>query len=131
MVPAAASEILSYFSQLEQETDREVLYGLAKKVTGRYPEDFRQDTIQEFETAIQEFCRELNESEMAPKGTCHFSYTDKQGNHMEKFFDEVETDSVMEFAQAAVEEAISEFGDSLEKNQKVKILLDLLQQELE
>ena len=50
---------------------------------------------------------------------------------MEKFFDEVETDSVMEFAQAAVEEAISEFGDSLEKNQKVKILLDLLQQELE
>ncbi|MDD7349633.1 MAG: hypothetical protein PUG66_07320 [Clostridiales bacterium] len=131
LLTAAASEILSYFSQLEQETDREVLYGLAKIVTGRYPEDFRQDTIQGFEIAIQEFCRELNESEMASKGTCHFSYTDKQGNHMEKFFDEVETDSVMEFAQAAVEEAISEFGDSLEKNQKVKILLDLLQQELE
>ena len=37
----------------------------------------------------------------------------------------------MVFAQAAVEDAISEFGESLEKEQKVKILLELLQQELE
>lgn len=50
---------------------------------------------------------------------------------MDKYLKAVETDSVMVFAKAAVEEAISEFGDSLEKEQKAKILLDLLQQELE
>ena len=110
-----------------------MIAGLAKQITGRYPEDFRQDTVQEYKKALQNICKELENAaeQTAPEEACHLIFTDPQGIQMDKYLKAVETDSVMVFAKAAVEEAISEFGDSLEKEQKAKILLDLLQQELE
>lgn len=133
VLSTTAASLLDYMMSLTDETEQEVVSGLAKQITGRYPEDFRQDTVQEFEKALQTTCQELENASKQTEtaGACHLTYTDPQGMQMDKYFNEVETDSVMVFAQAAVEEAISEFGDSLEKEQKVKILLELLQQELE
>ena len=78
-------------------------------------------------------CKELEKSSNTSEAedACHLTFVNSQGEQLDKYFKDVETDSVMVFAQAAVEDAISEFGDSLEKEQRVKILLDLLQQELE
>ena len=133
VLTAAASSLLDYMMSLTSESEDEVISGLAKQITGRYPEDFRQDTVQEYEKALQNICKELENTagQTETEDACHLTYTDPQGRRLDKYFKEVETDSVMVFAQAAVEDAISEFGESLEKEQKVKILLDLLQQELE
>ena len=89
--------------------------------------------MQEYEQALQNICKELEKSSNTSEAddTCHLTFVNSQGEQLDKYFKDVETDSVMVFAQAAVEDAISEFGDSLEKEQRVKILLDLLQQELE
>lgn len=133
VLTAAASSLLDYMMSLTSESEGEVISGLAKQITGRYPEDFRQNTVQEYGKALQNICKELeNTAGQTETGdACHLTYTDPQGRRLDKYFKEVETDSVMVFAQAAVEDAISEFGESLEKEQKVKILLELLQQELE
>lgn len=133
VLSASAASLLEYMLSLSEESEEEVIAGLAKQITGRYPEDFRQDTVQEYKKALQNICKELENAaeQTAPEEACHLIYTDPQGIQMDKYLKAVETDSVMVFAKAAVEEAISEFGDSLEKEQKAKILLDLLQQELE
>ena len=127
------SMLLQYMKSLSGETEEEVISGLAKQITGRYPEDFRQDTVQEYEQALQNICKELEKTSNTSEAedACHLTFVNSQGEQLDKYFKDVETDSVMVFAQAAVEDAISEFGDSLEKEQRVKILLDLLQQELE
>ena len=133
VLSASAASLLEYMLSLSEESEEEVIAGIAKQITGRYPEDFRQDTVQEYKKALQNICKELENAaeQTAPEEDCHLIYTDPQGIQMDKYLKAVETDSVMVFAKAAVEEAISEFGDSLEKEQKAKILLDLLQQELE
>mgnify|MGYP007121316889 CR=1 FL=1 len=121
-----------------------MIAGIAKQITGRYPEDFRQDTVQEYKKALQNICKELENAaeQTAPEEACHLIYTDPQGIQMDKYLKAVETDSVME-QQEKTEQALSakkikemkkaekRKQKEAKKEQKAKILLDLLQQELE
>ena len=50
---------------------------------------------------------------------------------IEKFFDEVEDDSTSYFFKNAIDEAMEEFGDTLELNQKISVLMKAIENLIE
>ena len=81
-----------------------MIAGIAKQITGRYPEDFRQDTVQEYKKALQNICKELENAAGADStgrslSVC-YSHTDPQGIQIDKYLKAVETDSVMAYCQS-------------------------------
>lgn len=49
------------------------------------------------------------------------------GNKIERFYETDDDDSTSYFLQNAIEEALEEFGDTLELNQKVSVLAKALE----
>lgn len=54
-------------------------------------------------------------------------YIENGGNKVERFYETDDDDSTSYFLQNAIEEALEEFGDTLELNQKVSVLAKALE----
>ena len=54
-------------------------------------------------------------------------YIENGGNKIERFYETDDDDSTSYFLQNAIEEALEEFGDTLELNQKVSVLAKALE----
>ena len=54
-------------------------------------------------------------------------YIENCGNKIERFYETDDDDSTSYFLQNAIEEALEEFGDTLELNQKVSVLAKALE----
>ena len=55
-----------------------------------------------------------------------FILQDAEGNEVMKYFDAEITDSTSIYLQNMIEEALDDFGDTLEMNQKVAVLVQAI-----
>lgn len=96
---------------------------------GIYINDWKEDSFEQFMDelvrvkASVEAVKENNESGSGENRI----YIENGGNKVERFYETDDDDSTSYFLQNAIEEALEEFGDTLELNQKVSVLAKALE----
>lgn len=134
-VPGKKEKIFAdYLQKLDTNDEQEIVSVLSKRVEDVYVEDWNDATRQQF----LEDLRQIRQSiEMAKESS------DQQGKQQEiflktadgaeihKFYEADTKDSTSEFLKNMIEEALDNFGESLETNQKVAVLAETLEKLLQ
>jgi len=122
--------VLEYLSNLNTYDESVIVNRLSKIVLDLYVEDWKDTSLEKFIAEVNKIKEEveaLKESVSEEDGLNRILFTDSEGNLVEKFYEADSDDSVSYFLQNAIEEAMEEFGDSLEMNQKVAVLINTLE----
>ena len=94
---------------------------MCKIISGIYINDWKNDSFEQFMDELArvkasvEAVKENNESGSGENRI----YIENGGNKIERFYETDDDDSTSYFLQNAIEEALEEFGDTLELNQKM------------
>ncbi len=129
ILSTSSERVLGFASDLPSRNEESIINELAKILTGLYVSDWREESIVAFEKQLQEVVKEVaQERKESVEGKRHLSFTGTDGAIVEKYLEQTETDSVYEFMTAALHDAIDEFGDSLQKEQKIAACLEVLEQ---
>ena len=120
---------MTYIGQLKTNDELEIVSRVCKIISGIYINDWKNDSFEQFMDelvrvkASVEAVKENNESGSGENRI----YIENGGNKVERFYETDDDDSTSYFLQNAIEEALEEFGDTLELNQKVSVLAKALE----
>ena len=120
---------MTYIGQLKTNDELEIVSRVCKIISGIYINDWKNDSFEQFMDelvrvkASVEAVKENNESGSGDNRI----YIENGGNKVERFYETDDDDSTSYFLQNAIEEALEEFGDTLELNQKVSVLAKALE----
>lgn len=121
--------VMNCLQQLHTHDECEIIKKLSKAVIDIHIEDWNDRSLdqylKEFEK-IREQAKNMQGSK-EEENRAKISFTDSQGELIEKYYDAQEEDSTSYFLSNAIEEAMEEFGDTLETNQKVSVLIQALE----
>lgn len=108
----------------------EIVTMLSKAVYGIYIEDWNDDSKEKFLTELKTIKNQLEQvtGEKNENGKNMFHFIDSEGNEVEKFYEPDTDDSVSYFLKNAIDDALEEFGDSLETNQKLAVLVQTIEE---
>lgn len=120
---------MTYIGQLKTNDELEIVSRVCKIISGIYINDWKNDSFEQFMDELArvkasvEAVKENNESGSGENRI----YIENGGNKIERFYETDDDDSTSYFLQNAIEEALEEFGDTLELNQKVSVLAKALE----
>ncbi|MGN0483091.1 MAG: hypothetical protein ACI4HI_06035 [Lachnospiraceae bacterium] len=122
-----ATRLVQCLENLQTNDEHESIKRLSKAVLDLYPEDWKDISGRQFLAQFKQIKTQLEHIQKAEAvGQKHISFTGEDGKQIEKYYDAQE-DSTSEFLSNAIEEALDEFGDTLEINQKVSVLVQALE----
>jgi hypothetical protein len=124
------SQMMNYLSELTTYDNKLVASDLSKILIDLYIEDWRDDSLDMFIEALTEAINTVDnigsESD-SNLGEYTFMIKDSSGDIIERNYDFAD-DSTSYFLKNAIESALDDFGDSLETNQKVAVLVQTIEQ---
>lgn len=121
------TRLLQCLNQMKTNDEHEIVKKLSKAVLDLYPEDWKDSSKEAFLSQLLNIKGQLEEEQKVETvGKKHISFTGADGEQIEKYYDTLE-DSTSEFLSNAIEDALEEFGDTLEINQKVSVLVQALE----
>jgi hypothetical protein len=121
---------MTYIEKLTTNDEDEIVSRLCKIITGIYINDWKNDSYERFVeelTYVKNTIQSIKESEQSTEGENKISIKTGE-NTIERFFEPDSDDSTSYFLQNAIEDALEEFGDTLELNQKVSVLVKALEE---
>ena len=124
------NNLMSYLGELKTSDDRAIVQKMSKIVLDIYSEDWTDDSLGDLVTALNETKCEIEKQSDERKdsiGTNTIRFTGSDGAEIDRTFNTEKNDSTSYFLMNAIESAINEFGDSLETNQKVSVLVQTLE----
>ena len=122
---------MNYISELDLYDDLQIASDLSKIMIDLYIEDWKDSSLNEFAKNFGEVIDSINnisDDKDSSVGQYTFSFKDSNGEIVERNYDFTEDDSTSYFLKNAIESALDDFGDSLETNQKVAILVKTIEQ---
>ncbi|TJX38493.1 hypothetical protein E8P77_33315, partial [Soehngenia saccharolytica] len=122
-------KFMSYLDQLATNDEEEIVRKLSRIVTDMYVEDWNDTSIVQFQEELHQIRIEIENIQDASAATdskSRFILQDAEGNEVMKYFDAEITDSTSIYLQNMIEEALDDFGDTLEMNQKVAVLVQAI-----
>ena len=125
------SQLMNYISQLNNYNDELIASDLSKILIDLYIEDWKDESEEAFEKSFKEAIDAvdaISDSDKDSVGAYSFTFKDSTGEIVERNYDFIEDDSTSYFLKNAIESALDDFGDSLETNQKVAILVQTIEQ---
>lgn len=120
---------IDFVKNIRTYNEAVIVNGLAKIFTGLYIEDWNEKSLLIYQENLKGVIQEselLGSFECDNGGKRKISFINSRGEEVIKYFDKKE-DSTSDFFKNAIEETIEEFGESLEINQKVSVLVDMLE----
>ncbi len=120
------SAILSYISDIPTYDESEIVSKLSKLVTDIYIDDWRDGMLENFKAGWNDFCNEVENAADDDSGLNSIILKGEGGSLLERSYADVEEDSTSYFLKNAIKDALDEFGDSLETNEKVAVLARVL-----
>lgn len=121
--------LMGYLERMQTHDEYEIVEKLVKCVTDVYLEDWKDDSIGQYGQEllkIRQAIEALKGTKEDQTGQNVISFVNGEGQRIEKFYDPVPEDSTSYFLKNAIEDALDEFGDTLEVNQKVAVLVEML-----
>lgn len=128
---------MEYLDSLETNDEGEIIAVLSKRLEDIYVEDWNDRVEEAFIKSVEEIRQSVEEmSEEATKdvlqeGQREILLKTPEGKEIRKCYDADTGDSTSAFLMNMIEEALENFGDSLETNQKVAVLAETLEKLLQ
>lgn len=122
--------LLNYIGNLDTNDESRIISRIARIILDIYMEDWTDTSLEEFRRKLHETRLEIEHTRQDNEkntGKNHLVFTDSQGRKVERFYEPLLEDSTSCFMQNAIEDVLDEFGDSLEPNQKVAVLMQALE----
>lgn len=130
----SAMNFLGYVEQLSTNDEQEIVSQIAKKILDIYIEDWKDETLEDFQKELREIKEKVEKAGQSSgeEGEKVIILRDGTGKEIQKSFDtEVEEDSTSNYLKNMIDEALEEFGSTLETNQKVAVLVNALKELLQ
>lgn len=124
----SVESFIACIQNMNMNDEMEIASALSKSVYGIYIEDWNDNSRERFFNEIQNIKEQMEavkDNNLIHSGN-YFSFTDSEGNRVEKYYEVDEEDSTSYFLQNAIEDALDEFGDTLEINQKLSVLIQTI-----
>lgn len=124
-----ATRFMNYLQQLQTHDEAEIVGKISKIVTDMYMEDWNDQSIEGYGQELKTVKTEIEgvkDSNEVEGNQNKISFTGSDGTPVERFY-EMTDDSTSYFLENAITEALEEFGDTLETNQKVAVLVQALE----
>lgn len=129
-----AEIFLEYLDQLETNDQREIVAALSKRIEDVYVEDWNDQIKTAFLEDINQIKSQIEEKKTASAaqtGQKEIFLKNADGIEIHKYYDADTEDTTSGFLRNMIEEALDNFGDSLETNQKVAVLAETLEKLLQ
>lgn len=119
--------------RMATHNEKEIVETLSKIVLDLYIEDWKESSLKQYEVELRKIKEEIEQlTEENVEGKQRIIFTNSQGQEIERHFQMEEYEDVNgQFLQNEIESALEEFGDSLETNQKVSIMVKMIEKLLE
>lgn len=127
-------EFMEYLGGLNTEDERIIVENLSKNIEDLYMEDWNDELRKQFVNDLEKVRREVEKSvgeAQKEEGKQEIFLKTAEGVEIHKFYEADTKDSTSEFLKNMIEEALDNFGDSLETNQKVAVLAETLEKLLQ
>ena len=119
-------ELLEYIDTLSTFNEKEIIEDIAYIVTGRYIEDWQNNTLDEFENKLQQIMNDvkfLNIPEEKESKTITISSGNKE---IVKYLDSNSISMLGNTMKNNIEDIIEEYGESIDETEKIKVILEIL-----
>lgn len=129
LLSTGISKFMSYLEQLTTNDEDEIVRKLIRIVSDMYVEDWNDSSVSQFQEELHQMRVEvenIQDSSTDSESKSKFILQDADGNEIMKYFDAEITDSTSIYLQNMIEEALEDFGDTLEMNQKVAVLVQAI-----
>lgn len=126
----AVTGFMSYLERINTNDESEITSSLSKIVYGVYVNDWKDGSMEAFIESLRKIKNQveaIKESSDSKSGENKISFIDSAGNTVEKYYESDDEDSTSYFLKNAIEDALDEFGDSLELNQKLSVLVQTIE----
>ena len=130
VLATAESEFLNYLEKLSTNDEGEIVSALSYILSGVYLEDWNDTNFVEFQEKLHAVKAEVEKLEEHGKdagGSSRILLTDQNGNAIEKYYNADISDTTSLYLKNMLEEALEDFGNTLETNQKVAVLVQTLE----
>ena len=130
VLATAESEFLNYLEKLSTNDEGEIVSALSYILSGVYLEDWNDTNFVEFQEKLDAVKAEVEKLEEHGKdagGSSRILLTDQNGNAIEKYYNADISDTTSLYLKNMLEEALEDFGNTLETNQKVAVLVQTLE----
>lgn len=119
--------------KMDTHNEKKIAEELSKAVLDLYIEDWKQNSREQYQLELEKIKKEIEQLAETEEieGKQKIIFTNSQGQEIERHFQKVEDSGTGQFLQNEIESAIEEFGDSLETNQKVSIMVKMIEKLLE
>lgn len=129
ILSTTANRVMQCIGGLSTNDEGELLSELAQRVTGLYPADWNDRMLEQFQRglkAVKEELEGISDSAAGKEGMHQIILKDGEGNRIEKYYSDEVQDTTAAFFKNMIADAMEEFGDTLETNQKVAVLVQTL-----
>lgn len=128
LISSQVTEMMSYIAKLNTYDEKEIVNRLSKIVLDLHIENWSTGMIEEYQKQLNNLKQEVectrDEENISEKRKIVF--TDSTGNLVEKYYENNMEDSTSYFLKNELNNVLDEFGESLEINQKVSILVQII-----
>lgn len=123
------SSFMNLLTKIHTHDELAIADKIAKAVIDLYIEDWNDNTFEEYKKQILDIKNTIEDVKDADvkTGMNKIVFTDSEGKNVEKYYEADDSDSTSYFLKNAIEEAMDEFGDTLETNQKVTVLVKTIE----
>lgn len=126
----SAMNFLGYLENLSTNDEIEIVSQISKKILDIYIEDWKDETLEQFQKELQDIKEKIEGAGEAPEeeGAKTIILKDGKGKQIQKNFRaDMMEDSTSSYLKNMIDEALEEFEGTLETNQKVAVLVDVLE----
>lgn len=130
----AANNFLQYLKQLETNDEAEIVARLSRVVLGVYIEDWTDGTRESFRRELHAVRVQIEDTAgqgAKPEEQNRIILQNAEGKALEKAYEADISDAASRYLKNMIDEALEEFGDTLEMNQKVAVLAKTIEGLLE
>lgn len=132
-----AKSFMEYLDSLQTNDEQEIIAVLSKRLEDIYVEDWNDRLEEAFLKDVAKIKKMVEEvtlessADNLEEGQREILLKTSEGKEIRKYYDACTDDSTSEFLKNMIEEALENFGDSLETNQKVAVLAETLEKLLQ
>ena len=124
-----AGAFLTCIKEINTYDERWIADSVAKSVTGFHISDWTDEIAESFGDTLSRIKEMITESDAyeTPVGKCKIQFTTSSGDVVEKYYSDEEEDGTAYFMQNSLENVWEEFGDTLSKEQKLAVVMKVIE----
>lgn len=118
--------------QMNTHDENIIVEKLSKIVLDLYIEDWKENSLEQYSERLKQMKEEMETAgDRAGEGIKKLIFTNSRGIEVKKYFQETKVEGTSRFFQNEIEDTLEDYADSLETNQKIAVMLQMIEKLLE